>query len=133
MNCSTRHWPCHRTTAGGISLPIAVSSSAGCPESVRACSRTSSEDLAAQTPIVEEGNVLRPGETGKYPQTVLRGCVEHVARRQRIGSYGIDGGVRHHGEITPDLRRFRKQMSILARRERAVRDSTHQKRLAVYA
>ena len=91
------------------------------------------EDLAAQTPIVEERNVLRPGETGKYPQTVLRGCIEHVARRQRIGSYGIDGGVRHHGEITPDLRRFRKQMSILARRERAVRDPTHQKRLAVYA
>ena len=78
-------------------------------------------------PIVEERDVLRPGEACHHAQPVLAGQVEQIERRGRIGAHGVDPGARHEMEVAVDKATFGKVVAVSARRERTVRDAAHEK------
>ncbi len=82
-------------------------------------------DAARATPIVEEGDVLRPPEPGQHAQPVVGGDVEEPGGRRRVRAHGVEAGGGDLGEVPTHDRRRGKQRTVGARPERAVRHPSH--------
>ncbi len=80
-------------------------------------------DSLLQSTIVEEGDVLRPGEPDHHTQPVGRGFVEEPARRRCIGADCVDPEARHQAEVFGNLFGGRELMTIRVGREGPVRDA----------
>ena len=60
-------------------------------------------DLSRDLSIVEERNVLRPGQTHHDAQSVASGYIEQVAPWRRIHPHGVDAERGHQTEVFVDL------------------------------
>src|SRR5688572_1109224 len=65
-------------------------------------------DFAGETPIVKEGDVLRPRKPDHKLEIVFRRGVEQIVMRDRVSTDGIESRVPHLPEVFPDLRDRRK-------------------------
>ena len=80
-------------------------------------------DRAFQPAVVEEGDVLRPGEADHYAQPVPRGFVQQVESRRRVGADRVDAEIRHQAEVFGDAGARRKLITVGIGRKGAVGDA----------
>ncbi len=85
------------------------------------------DDLVADPPaeraVVEERDVLRPGQPDHHAQIVTRRLVEQIAARRRVQTDRIDAEARHQAEVFGDLGYRRELIAGGIGRERPVRDA----------
>ena len=79
-------------------------------------------DLSPQLAVVEEGDVLRPGEPDHDAQAMPLGCVEQFTARRRVHPHGVDSQLRHETEVLLDLLERGELMTVGVGCEGAVGD-----------
>ena len=80
-------------------------------------------DAAAEVGVVEERDVLRPGQADHHAQPVTRGRVEEVRVGRGVGADGVQAGFAHLGEVVRDDGGGWELASRRVRREGAVGDA----------
>ena len=94
---ATRTQPTHHVAGDFIAHEIAENG--GMPAVCFDCIDHRLLDLAARFALVEEFDVLGPGNGNEATNAVLRTGVEEPARRHIIDAHKIEPGLVHHGEV----------------------------------
>ena len=80
-------------------------------------------DGALQAAIVEERDVLRPGQPHHDPQTMACGLVQEVASGWRVGAHRVDPEARDETKVLSDLRQRWELITLGIGRKGAVGDA----------
>jgi hypothetical protein len=83
-------------------------------------------DASRQLPIVEEGDVLRPGEPDHHAEPVARRFIEQVAAGRRVDADRVAAELRHQAEVGRNLLCCRELIPCHVRRERSVGDAFYE-------
>src|SRR5262249_26794368 len=87
------------------------------------------QDVALQMSIVEKRDVLRPRDARHHAQAMLGRSVEQIRWRNGVRADGVHARIDHQSEVAIDLITLGKLMTIVARREAAVRYPPYEPRL----
>ena len=80
--------------------------------------------------LVEERDVLLPGQPDEHIEAVLGRLVEKPQRRRRVRAEGVDAHRRHRREVPSNAFRARELLTVVTRPERAVGNALHPQLLA---
>jgi hypothetical protein len=86
-------------------------------------------DGSHESAIVQEGDVLLPGEPDQHAQVVLGRGVEQPLGRHGVRAHGVDPARRHGGEVGAHHVGRREQAGVVAATEGAVGDAAQQQLL----
>ena len=82
-------------------------------------------DVGGAPAVVEEGDVLLPGQAGHHPETVVQRGIEQPRWRRRVRPHRVDALRGHGGEVGIDLRAGAEPLALAVGAKGAVGDASH--------